>query len=312
MRVHLASPIDSGALDLLRSRFDVSTSSDQDALEEGIVSANILGFRSGIEVHERALRSATDLKLLIRAGSGIDNVDVECVRALGMRLVRIPGPGATAVAELTIGLILAVSRHLVRADRSMRQGRWTKHDLAGRLVSTRTLGIIGVGAIGSRVAELGVALGMRVIGCSLKGQAKPVPGVTYLPCNEVIETADVVSLHVPLNESTRHMVDRRFLSRMKEGSILINTARGDVVDHEALVEALTSGHLAGAGLDVHPDEGDGVMAPLADLDNVVLTPHIGAMTDDSQAQIGRRVIELIDAFLEGRLDEVANFDELVV
>ena len=312
MRVHFASPIDQGALERLSARFDVSTSSDQRGLEAGIRSADILGFRSGIQVHGQALRAARHLKLLVRAGSGLDNVDVDVVRSEGMRLVRIPGPGAQAVAEMTIGLILAVSRRIVQADRTMRLGEWNKHELTGRLVSTRTLGIVGVGSIGSRVALLGSALGMRVVGCSKNGNLPRVAGVEYLPTEQVAENSDIVSLHVPLDASTRHMVDATFLARMRPGSILVNTARGDVVDESALVEALASGHLAGAALDVHASEGGGMVSPLARFESVVMTPHIGAMAHDSQIQIGNRAIALIDAFLEDRLEEEAAPEELVV
>ena len=310
MRVHFASPIDPAAIERLSERFLVTTSRDQAGLDAAIVDADILGFRSGVEVQRAGLDSAQNLGLLIRAGSGLDNVDVDTVRRRGMRLARVPGPGAQAVAELTMGVIFSLARHIAHADRTMRAGEWRKHDLAGRLVSTQTLGIVGVGSIGSRVAGLAGAIGMRVIGCTKNGRTS-VPGVEYMPMHEVIAEADIVSVHTPLVDETRHLVDADFLARMKPGSVIVNTSRGGVLDETALANALASGHIAAAGLDVHASEGGGVPL-LAKFENVVLTPHIGAMARDSQAQIGHRFIELVEAFLEGALDDVATPEELVV
>lgn len=318
MRLHLASPIDAGAIEHLSQRFDVTTSRDQEGLEAGIRAASVLGFRSGIQVHREALESAGDLQLLVRAGSGLDNVDIETVRSRKLRLVRVPGPGAQSVAELTLGLMLSVARNIALADRSLREAHWPKYELTGSLITNKTLGIVGVGSIGSRVARLGSAIGMRVLGCVGNGDTSSADRylgetrIEWRPCHEVVSTADIVSVHVPLQDSTRGMVDERFLASMKPGAIFVNTSRGGVVEEQALVAALESGHLGGAALDVHRSEGEGVVSPLARFPNVVLTPHIGAMAADSQAQIGVRVIELVEAHFDGRLDEVASFEELVV
>jgi D-3-phosphoglycerate dehydrogenase / 2-oxoglutarate reductase len=258
------------------------------------------------------------LKLLIRAGSGLDNVDVERARAREIRLVRIPGPGAQAVAELTFGLMLSVARNVTLADRLLRQGHWPKKELGGPLLQGKTLGIVGAGNIGGRVGDLGAAWGMRVIGCVDRPTAEcrtalAGRGIQLKSLDEVVAEADYLTVHVPLTDRTRGLIDAARLAQMKPGSILVNTARGGVVDEAALREALLDGsRLRGAGLDVHGREGEGTHSPLADLPNVVLTPHIGAMAIDSPREIGERILRLLDAFTAGRIDAETAREEAVV
>jgi phosphoglycerate dehydrogenase-like enzyme len=318
MRAALVSAIDSAAVDLLQARHDVkhAVGLTADELEVAIADREVLVARSGVTVSGDLMRRAPGLKLVVRAGSGLDNLDVDYMQERGIRLVRVPGPGARAVAEMTFGLILAVGRRIVEADRLVRQGRWTKHELAGRLLEESVLGVVGLGSIGSTVGRLGVAWGMRVIGCDIiedQGFGDRIAGlgIELRRLDDVVAVADVVSVHVPLLESTRHLVDRDVMAQMKPGSILVNIARGGVVDEAALLDALESGHLAGAALDVHEHEGEGVPR-LAELPNVVLTPHIGAMAVESQRLIGRRVVELIAAFERDELDQSVRPGELVI
>jgi phosphoglycerate dehydrogenase-like enzyme len=218
------------------------------------------------------------------------------------------------VAEFTFGLILALSRHIVRADGLVRDGLWPKRDLGGRLISDKLLSIIGTGNIGSRVGELGAAWGMHVMGCVYPSHIgwEPPPGIEASDIVTLLRRGDFVTVHTPLTEATRHLIGVRELAEMKPGAYLINTARGGVVDEEALYEALAGGHLAGAALDVHVREGDGVIPKLADLPNVVLTPHIAGSAVESQRAIGRRVVELINAHMHGDLDGQATKSELLV
>ncbi len=238
---------------------------------------------------------------MIRAGSGLDNIDLEYARNRGLELIRIPGPGAQSVAELAFGLMLNLARQVVLADRLLRQGRWAKHELTGYLLTGKRLGIIGTGNIGSRVGWLGAAWGMDVIGCvehpsSDRARELQAMGIRLTDMDEVLRTADFVTVHVPLKDATHHLIDAQALARMKPGAFLTNLARGGVVDEAALYRALSAdGGVAGAGMDVHECEGEGVISPLAMLPNVVLTPHIGAMAIDAQRQIGERVIEIVEA-----------------
>lgn len=301
VKILIISPIDQGAITELQGMHDVICryNPPEDELKQLIVDREILVFRSGVNITADILEQAPKLVLLLRAGSGIDNLDVEYVNRRGLTLIRIPEPGAEAVAEMTFALILALSRNLLIADLSMRRGEWAKYDLQGYLLKGKVLGIIGVGNIGSRVTRLGKAWGMEVIGydrseTDLTTSMLTKNDIRLTDFDEVISTSDYICLHVPLNEDTYHFINAEVLSQVKPGSYLINIARGGVVDEGALYSALVNGgKLRGAALDVHEQEGKGQQSPLAGLQNVILTPHIGAMTVDSQREIGRRVVEAV-------------------
>jgi D-3-phosphoglycerate dehydrogenase len=305
VKILIASPIDPDAIGKLREQHHVVCAFDAAAevLQTLIQDRELLIFRSGVDITAEVMECAPNLKWLIRAGCGLDNLDVAYVRRRGLELARIPGPGAQAVAEMSFTFMLALSRSLLDADRSMRQGRWAKYEFAGSLLTGKALGIVGVGNTGTRVAEVGVAWGMEVIGCV--EHASPAraaklgdKGIRLTGFDEVMSVADYVSVHVPLKDSTRNLINAGVLSRMKPGSFLINLGRGGVVDEQALYEALTKGgRLRGAALDVHEEEGEGKMSPLAGLSNVILTPHIGATVVGTQRQIGRRIIEMVDSFV---------------
>ncbi|MFW6116104.1 MAG: NAD(P)-dependent oxidoreductase [bacterium] len=304
MKILIASPIEPGTISRLQEQHDVVCAFDattQD-LRSLIKDRHLLIFRSGVDITAELMASAPNLTFLIRAGSGLDNVDLEYVGRRGLELARIPGPSAQAVAEMSFAFMLAWSRHLFEADRTMRQGRWAKNDLLGSLLAGRVLGIVGLGNTGTRVAEVGVAWGMDVIGCV----EHPSPdraaefdekGIRLTDFDEVISKADYVSVHVPLRDSTYRLINSSVLARMKPGAFLINLGRGGVVDEHALHTALSEGdRLAGAALDVHEEEGEEVSSPLVELPNVILTPHIGATVADTQRQIGCRIQELVDSF----------------
>lgn len=307
LKILIASSIDANAIDVLCKTHDVvlAFGASEGELKSLIVDREVLIFRSGVNISSPVMSAAPNLKLLVRAGSGMDNMDLEYIRANGIPWVRIPGPGAQAVAEMTFALLLSLARHLLRADRLLRNGRWAKYELSGQLISGKTLGIIGMGNIGSRVAEMGNAWGMKVFGCvenPTQNRARQAleKGVVILECDEVLRLADFATIHVPLKDSTRNLIAARELVQMKPGAFLLNLSRGGVVNEQDLCKALTNGSgLAGAALDVHSEEGDGKISPLAGLPNVILTPHIGAMTVDSQRQIGQRVVEIIDTFVKG-------------
>jgi phosphoglycerate dehydrogenase-like enzyme len=303
-KILIASAIDPDAIEALRKRYHVTCALNarEEVLQSLIKDRKVLIFRSGVSITADVMACAPDLRLLVRAGSGLDNLDVEFVRDRKLKLVRIPEPGARAVAELTFGLMLALARQVLVADRLLRQGRWAKYELSGHLLAGKVLGIVGTGNIGSRVGQMGAAWDMNVIGCveypspSVAARLRE-KGIRLTHCQEVLATADFVSVHVPLKNSTRNLIGVEALSRMKPGAFLLNLARGGVVDEGALYQALREGRLAGAALDVHVEEGEGKISPLARLPNVVLTPHIGAMTIDSQREIGRRVVEIVDGFV---------------
>ncbi len=238
----------------------------------------------------------------------MDNIDLDYVRENGITFVRIPEPGARAVAELSFTMMLALARNLFRADAEWRAGHWVKHDLPAYLLDRKVLGIVGAGNIGTVVGRLGAAWGMTVIGCVDESVRTPEIDAGLLANNirpadfrEVVTTSDFVSIHVPLMASTRGLFDEKVLRSMKPGSFLLNLARGGVVDERALLKILREGGgIAGAGLDVHESEGEGKISPLAALPNVILTPHMGAQTVDSQREIGERMVRIVDDYAANR------------
>ena len=300
MRILCASSIDPSTVAALSIDHEVVTAfgASEPVLTEVIAGCDVLVFRSGVTITASVLDAAPTLSLILRAGSGFENIDLDVVRRRGIRFVRIPGPGANAVAELSFAMMLALARNLFWADRSWRAGQWVKEQAEGRLLTGRVLGVVGAGNIGARVGEMGAAWGMRVLGCvenldqTLAGDLAS-RGIEAADMQTVLREADFVSVHVPLQDSTRHLIDASALKSMKPGGYLVSLARGGVVDELALRDALETGHLAGAGLDVHAVEGEGRIPLLAGLSNVVLTPHIGASTVDSQREIGRVIVDCI-------------------
>lgn len=319
MKILVASSIDPEAVAALERRHDVVRLTDAapGPLRAAAADREVIVFRSGVQLSEQVIDSAPDLQLLVRAGSGLDNVDVAAAADRAVTIVRVAGSSAQPVAEFTFALLLSVARNVTTADRQLRLGHWPKSQLGGPLLTGKTLGIVGAGRIGGRVGEMGAAWGMRAIGCVASPTATErarlaARSVALVPFDDVVAEADFLCLHVPLSATSRFMIDERVLSRMKRGSYLINVARGGVVDEAALYrELVTADRLVGAALDVHEKEGDGTSSPFAELPNVVLTPHIGAMALDSQRLIGERVVELVSAHQEGRLRETLSPDETV-
>ena len=308
MKILIASKIFSDSIEKLRENHDVicAFGADKETLKSLIPGCDILIFRSGVDISADVMAASPSLKLLLRAGSGVDNLDLDYINQHGLQLVRIPGPGAKAVAEMTFALMLALSRSLMEADRLTRQGHWAKNELTGYLLTGKTLGVIGAGNIGSLVGRMGVAWGMKVLCCvehSSMERAKEFEemGMSLMTCNQVLAEADFVSVHVPLKPTTRNFIDKAAIAQMKPGGFLVNIARGGVVDEMALYEALSEGRLGGAALDVHQKEGEGKVSPLAEFKNVILTPHIGASTVDSQREIGEIILETIEALGENQL-----------
>jgi D-3-phosphoglycerate dehydrogenase len=304
MRILVACALDPLALDRLSRNHEVESCPHPSAgdLAQRIRGKDALVVRSGVSVTRAILESTPELGLIVRAGSGVDHIDVGEVHRRGIELVRISTPGARAAAELTFSLMLALARHLIPMDAELRKGRWAKHDFEGVLLSGRTLGVVGAGNVGSLVGQLGAAWGMRVLGCV----GRPRPGISsklrrlgieHATFDEVVGQADFLCLHVPLQDSTRGLVGEEVLAKVKPGAFLIHMAHADVVDMVALYHALRSGtRLRGAALDAHENEGAACLSPLRHLQNVILTPHVGAMTAETQREIGAEVVRIVEDF----------------
>lgn len=245
------------------------------------------------------LDAARDLKLIARTGVGLDSVDLEAARARGIAVSWTPDGPSDSVAELTVGLMVSLAREVPQADRAIRAGRWERR--TGALLGARTVGLVGLGRVGSRVAKLLRAFGASVLATDPDPAVAPRAaelGVALVPLEELLARSEVVSLHVPLTPATRGLFGRETLGRLRPGALLLNTARGEVVDERALLAVLESGHLAGAALDVFAEEP--YRGPLAGREDVILTAHMGSCSHE-----GRRAMELgaaraVLAFLEGR------------
>jgi D-3-phosphoglycerate dehydrogenase len=269
------------------------------------------------KVDRTVFDAADKLALVIRAGAGTNTIDVEAAARSGVLVSNVPGRNAVAVAELTMGLILAIDRRIADNVADARQGRWAKatYSKAGGLFG-RTLGIVGLGSIGLAVAERAAAFGLRV-GClnrpgrsrATRDRLAELDVVRHGALPDLLAWSDVVSLHVPASAETRGLVDSDFLAAMRPGAILVNTSRGDVVDEPALLAALDAGHVR-AGLDVFADEpGSGTAewdSPLARHPAVVATHHIGASTEQAQAAVAAGVVEIVDAFTAGEARNCVN------
>ncbi len=244
---------------------------------------------------------AKRLQVVGRAGVGVDNIDLQAAKAHGVCVVNAPAATTVAVAELTLGLLFALAREIPRADAAMKQGRWLKKELIGVELNDKVLGVVGVGAIGSAVARRAAALGMSVLGYDalIPPQEIEQRGARAVDLTTLYRESDFITFHLPLTAETRGMVDGVAIGQMKDGVRLICTARGGILDEAALLEALESGKVSGAALDVFAQEPPG-KTPLVEHPRVIATPHIGAQTVEAQARASRDIAEEVLAALEGR------------
>jgi len=255
----------------------------------------------GETVDGELIAACQSLKVVATMGVGYDHVDVGALTARGIPLGNTPGVVTNATADLAFALLLAVARRVCEARSFVAAGSWRSWEpslLLGRELSGATLGVVGLGRIGQAVARRAVGFEMTVLGTSRRGVA--VAGVETVGLHELLVRSDVVSLHVPLNEDTYHLIGAKELAAMRPGAILVNTARGSVVDQAALVGALASGHLGGAGLDVVDHEPISMDDPLLGLESCVVLPHLGSATGETRAAMGRLVASNLVAGLSGR------------
>jgi len=256
----------------------------------------VLVVRSKTQVTGDLIANAGRLRLVARAGVGLDNVDAEACKAKGVRVINTPNASSQAVAELAIGLMICGLRNVVKANIALLQGTFDKKALTGREIGGKTLGVIGYGRIGREVAKRALALGMRVIAHDPYVK-KAEPGVRLVSLDELLANSDVISLHVALTPETKNLINAQAIAKMKKNAYLINLARGAVVDEAALIQALKEGRIAGAALDVtvkEPPEGELLKTP-----NLILTGHLGASSKESQARIGEELVKKLEEFFKG-------------
>jgi D-3-phosphoglycerate dehydrogenase / 2-oxoglutarate reductase len=300
-RVLVADAISAEAIERMRAgglAVDERIGLTPDELAAAIGGYDAIVVRSATKVSARHLAAGARLKIVVRGGVGVDNIDVAAAEAEGVRVMNTPAASSVSVAELALGLMLALARQIPRADASVKSGAWDKKSFAGGMeLQGRTVGVIGVGRIGRALARRAAALGMVAIGADpALGTTGTIDGLTLLPAEDVFRRSDVISLHLPKPASAPPVIGAVEIAQMKPGVLIVNCARGGVVDEAALLAALESGHVGGAALDVFATEPPKDLA-LVRHPRVIATPHVGASTQEAQARVGIEVAEILLAEL---------------
>jgi len=300
MKVLIREPIADAGVELLRAKFDVDVDGDS-PLEKTIGGYEAIVIRSATKLTADLIERADRLRVIGRAGVGVDNVDVDAATRRGIVVANAPESNVVSAAEHTVGLLLALARNIPQAHAALTDGRWERSKWGGVEVADKVLGVLGFGRIGRQVARRALALQMKVVAYDpfVAADRFRELGVDSATFEEVLERADFLTLHLPLTEDTRDAVGTEAIARMKDGVRIINAARGELLDIDALIAALESGKVAGAAVDVFPQEPyDG---PLLQAPNVVVTPHLAASTEEAQDRAGVIVAEQVAAALEGGL-----------
>jgi D-3-phosphoglycerate dehydrogenase / 2-oxoglutarate reductase len=300
-RVLVREPIADAGVTLLRERFEVDVEPNGE-LADIIGGYEAIVIRSATKLDDELIARAEKLKVIGRAGVGVDNVDVEAATRRGIVVANAPESTVVSAAEHAIGLLVALARNIPQAHAALKAGRWERSRYGGVELGDKTLGVLGFGRIGQQVARRAVGLGMRVLAFDpfVSRERFRELGIERAETMEsVLEAADFLTLHLPLNRETRGVIDAAALARARDGVRIVNAARGELIDEQALLDALRSGKVAGAALDVFSAEP--YSGPLLELDNIVVTPHLAASTEEAQDRAGLIVAEQVAAALEGGL-----------
>jgi len=301
LKIVIAEKISSAALEELKEPGWTIVTADQvgENLSKHLESADALIVRSAVQADEALLSHATKLRVVGRAGVGVDNIDLDAATRQGIAVMNTPGANAVAVAEHTLGMMLAMARHLCRADVLMHAGKWEKKSLQGSELRGKTLGVAGLGRIGMEVARRARAFGMEVVGHDpfVSVAVAKEQGIRLASLDDLYAAADYITLHVGLTPQTTGMINQAAIKKMKKGVRLVNCARGELVHEADLVEALKRGHVAAAALDVFTEE-PLKQSPLMAMENVILTPHIGGATHEAQEAVGVQIAQQVREYLK--------------
>ncbi len=301
MKIVVAEKMSSSAINLLREPEWTVITPDQlnGSLSKEIETADALLVRSAVQVDAALLANASKLRVIGRAGVGVDNIELEPATRKGIAVMNTPGANAVAVAELTLGLMLSMARFIPRANQLMHEGKWEKKSLQGTELRGKKLGIVGLGKIGLEVAKRARPFGMEIIAHDpfVSAALAKDNGITLAELQDVFAAADYLSLHVGLTPQTENMINAESLKKMKKGVRLINCARGELVNEEALIQALKEGHVAAAALDVFVQE-PLKESPLQKIENVILTPHIAGSTNEAQEAVGHQIALQVKEYLK--------------
>lgn len=312
MKVLIADSLHEKGIEIFKNEgfeLEIHKSISADDLAKAIKGIDGLVIRSATKVTNALLDQADVLKVVGRAGAGLDNVDIPAATAHKVAVMNTPGQNSNAAAELALAHIFSLSRHLTRANQGMKEGLWEKKDLQGREVKGKTLGIMGLGNIGQILAELGQGVKMRVIGLDpfLSVEQIKARGVEPVSFDQLLAQSDFISIHVPKSKETTNLFNADTFAKMKKGAYLINCARGGIVNEGDLCDAVLGGHLAGAALDVYEQEPLPASSRIVSVNDIVCTPHLGADTFESQINVAIAVAEQMSEFLKtGKNQFVVN------
>ena len=312
-RIVVADRLGRAGLDMLRAmpgcEVVETAGKPPEVLDQALGEAVALVVRSETKVTAAMIGKAPKLKVIARAGMGTDTIDVEEASRRKIPVLTAPGANSNSVAEYTFALMLALARKVSPAAASLGAGKWDRKAFEGTELRGKTLGLLGLGRIGSRVASIAKGFGMTAVGYDpgITAEQAELLGLDLIPLDVLIQRADVLSLHVKLSASTRHMLDERRLSLVKKGVLIINTARGALIDDAALVKALQEGRVGGAALDVYDPEPLPADSVLRTAPNVLLTPHLAASTAEAQTRVATEIASALgDALLRGDLSAAVN------
>lgn len=313
LRILVADPLDEAGLDVLRRHdaieLDLRNGLDGEPLRSALSEADGVIVRSGTELTAEALAGQSRLRAIVRAGVGVDNIDLEAATRSGVVVMNTPASNTTSTAEHSIAMLMALSRNIAPAADSLRRGEWTRNHFVGTQLAGKTLAVVGLGRVGLAVCQRARGLQMKVIGFDpfLSTERAAEFGVElHQDLDAILPDCDFLTVHTPLTEQTRGLIDARRLAAMKPGVRIVNCARGGIVDESALAEALTSGHIGGAAIDVfeHEPPGD---HPLLNDPRVLATPHLGASTEEAQESVAVEAAEILTGFLvDGEVRHAIN------
>jgi D-3-phosphoglycerate dehydrogenase len=303
VRILVAEPIAAEGVAILKAAHEVDdrSGSPREDLLAILPDYDALVVRSQVKVDAPMIAAGTRLQVIGRAGVGVDNVDLDAATRAGITVVNAPTGNTIAAAEHTLALLYGIARRIAAADASLRRGEWKRAQFTGLELRGRTLGIVGLGKIGQAIAARARAMEMTVLASDpfVTAEQAAHHGVELVPFDDLLARADVVSVHVPLSRATKNLISTDQLARMKPGAILLNVARGGVIDEAAVAESLRSGRLGGAGIDVFETEPP-IGSPLLDAPNTLLTPHLGASTAEAQVAVAEEVADQVLDVLAGR------------